>query len=255
MGKEGATIVKAILLAAGRGSRLGERTREKPKCLCSLCGRTLLDRCLDSLYQAGIQQDHLAVVTGYRGEKIQIDKAVRFQNTEWEETNMFVSLTKAHTWLEQEPCIVCYSDIVFTPEPIRKLMDSQAALAIPYYTNYWELWSRRMADPLEDLETFRINESGELLEIGQRPMRRSDIQGQFMGLIRFTPESWANAMETVSHPIPKPVAKLDMTTLLNCMLQRGVKIQAIPEDSLWLECDTEDDIALYEREMTSLLQV
>lgn len=241
--------MKGIILAAGRGSRLNERTKDKPKCLCTLCGRTLLSRCIDSLSMAGIRQEDLAIVTGYRGEMISIERMTRFFNSDWEHTNMFVSLTKAHEWLEQEPCLVCYSDVVFTPQPVRKLVDCDASLAITYYTGFWELWQKRMENPLDDLETFRLDPQGKLSEIGLRPQRRSDIQGQFMGLIRFTPESWAQAMETVRHPLPKPVEQLDMTTLLNCMLQQGYDIQAISDDSMWLECDTNRDFELYEREL------
>ena len=253
MDQRGVGAVKVILLAAGRGSRLGERTKDKPKCLCELHGRTLLDRCLDSLRQAGIQGEDIGVVTGYRGDLIQIPGAKRFVNPNWEQTNMFVSLTMAREWLEREPCIVCYSDVVFTPEAVAALKDSAEPLSITYYTGYWELWQKRMPNPLDDLETFKLDKHGNLTEIGQPPRSRADIQGQFMGLIRFTPEGWNWVTEVLCGPLPKPVERMDMTTLLNVLLQRGAAIQAIPTDGLWLECDTESDIELYEREYRKIL--
>ena len=246
--------MKVILLAAGRGSRLGDRTKDRPKCLCTLCGRTLLDRCLESLERAEIRREEIAVVTGYRGELIDIPGASRFVNADWDKTNMFMSLMMAHEWLEREPCIVCYSDVVFDPSAIRALAESDAPLALTYYTGYWELWQKRMENPLDDLETFKLNTEGNLLEIGQHPEQRGDIQGQFMGLIRFTPESWAQALETIRTPLPKPLERLDMTTLLNAMLHRGIPVQTIATSALWLECDTIDDIELYEREYCSLLR-
>lgn len=245
--------MKVILLAAGRGSRLGERTKDRPKCLCTLCGRTLLERCLDSLEQAGISRERIGVVTGYRSGLLQVEGATQFHNPDWAETNMFVSLTKASLWLEREPCIVCYSDVVFSPEVIRRLAECRETLTIPYYTGYWALWARRMENPLEDLETFRVTAEGNLLEIGKKPERRADIQGQFMGIIRFTPESWAQVQDTIRHTLPKPVEKLDMTTLLNAMVEQGHPVSAFPTDSLWLECDTQEDIELYEREFASEL--
>lgn len=246
--------MKVILLAAGRGSRLGERTKDRPKCLCTLCGRTLLERCLDSLEQAGISREQIGIVTGYRRELLQVEGATQFHNPDWAETNMFVSLTKASLWLEREPCIVCYSDVVFSPEVIRQLAECRETLTIPYYTGYWALWARRMENPLEDLETFRVTAGGNLLEIGKKPKCRADIQGQFMGIIRFTPESWAQVQETIRHTLPKPVEKLDMTTLLNAMVEQGHPVSAFQTDSLWLECDTQQDIELYEREFASELE-
>lgn len=239
--------MKVIILAAGRGSRLGERTKDRPKCMCTLCGRTLLDRCLDTLEEAGFPRSDTGIVTGYRSDMFQADGVTYFHNAGWEKTNMFCSLTMAKEWLEREPCLVCYSDIVFAPEAVRLLADSPAPLAITSYSGFWDLWKLRMENPLEDLETFRVDGDGRLLEIGLKPSAPADIQGQFMGLLRFTPESWGWVGETIKRPLPKTVDKLDMTTLLQGMLQLGYPIQTVSTDSLWLECDSEQDIDAYER--------
>ena len=204
--------MKTIILAAGRGSRLGERTKDRPKCMCTLQGRTLLDRCMETLERAGVSPADIGIVTGY-----------------------------------------CYSDVVFSPGAFQALAGSSAPLAITYYTGYWDLWSRRMEDPLADLETFRLSEEGRLLEIGKKPRGRDEIQGQFMGLLRFTPESWAWVEETIRQPMAKTVEKLDMTTLLQELLQREYPVQAISTSDLWLECDSEQDILVYEREFSKEL--
>ena len=240
--------MKVIILAAGRGSRLGERTKDRPKCMCMLQGRTLLDRCLSSLEAAGAARPDIGIVTGYRSEMFTVPDVTYFHNADWERTNMFFSLTSARAWLTAEPCIVCYSDIVFSPEAVRKLASSVSPLAITYYTDYWQLWEKRMDHPLSDLETFKIDSDGHLLEIGKKPQSRSDIHGQFMGLIRFTPESWGWVEETIRQPMAKTVEKLDMTSLLQEMLQRGRLIEGIPTSDHWLECDSEHDIEVYEQE-------
>lgn len=240
--------MKIIILAAGRGSRLGERTKDRPKCMCTLQGRTLLDRCLETLDKAGVRRSDVGIVTGYRSEMFALPDVTFFHNADWESTNMFVSLTEARDWLTREPCVVCYSDIVFSPSALKALIQSDAPLAITSYEGYWALWERRMGNPLEDLETFRADESGRLLEIGGKPRCREDIHGQFMGLLRFTPESWKWVEETIRQPLPKPVQKLDMTTLLEGMVCLGYSIQTIPTGDLWLECDSEADIEVYERD-------
>lgn len=245
--------MKAIILAAGRGSRLGELTREKPKCMCMLQGRTLLDRCLESLEQAGFARADIGIVTGYRRELFQAHGVTYFNNPDWEKTNMFWSLTMARAWLEQSPCLVCYSDIVFAPGAAKALAQCDAPAALTYYTEFWPLWEKRMQNPLEDLETFRVGTDGRLTEIGRRPQSRQEVQGQYMGLIRFTPKSWQWAMQTIRQPLPKTVEKLDMTTLLQGMLEQGREIQAIPTSELWLECDTEQDIRVYEKEFAGRL--
>ena len=60
--------MKALILAAGRGSRMEKLTQTIPKCLVKLKGKTLLQRQIDILTQAGIND--IGIITGYKREKI-----------------------------------------------------------------------------------------------------------------------------------------------------------------------------------------
>lgn len=60
---------QAIILSAGQGSRLGPLTHDRPKCLISFAGRSLLDRQLDTLAACGIER--AVVVTGFRDDQIE----------------------------------------------------------------------------------------------------------------------------------------------------------------------------------------
>ena len=60
--------MKAIILAAGQGSRLGQLTAARPKCLIEFNGRSLLDRQLDTLAANGIEE--AVVVTGFHDELV-----------------------------------------------------------------------------------------------------------------------------------------------------------------------------------------
>ncbi|HET9812173.1 MAG TPA: NTP transferase domain-containing protein, partial [Sphingomicrobium sp.] len=64
--------MKAIILSAGQGSRLGHMVDERPKCLIDFNGRTLLDRQLDTLAANGV--DEAVVVTGFHDELV--DEAI-----------------------------------------------------------------------------------------------------------------------------------------------------------------------------------
>jgi choline kinase len=68
--------MKAILLAAGLGSRLAEHTRTTPKCLLPIGHTTVLEHTLGGLLAAGI--DEIVVVTGYHREQIEACVARRF---------------------------------------------------------------------------------------------------------------------------------------------------------------------------------
>lgn len=67
--------MKAIILSAGQGSRLGHLTHDRPKCLIEFAGRGLLDRQLDALAANGV--DEVVVVTGFRDDQIEAALARR----------------------------------------------------------------------------------------------------------------------------------------------------------------------------------
>ncbi len=67
--------MKAIILSAGQGSRLGHLTADRPKCLIDFAGRTLLDRQLDTLAANGVGD--VIVVTGFRDDQVEAALARR----------------------------------------------------------------------------------------------------------------------------------------------------------------------------------
>ena len=67
--------MKAIILSAGQGSRLGHLTDDRPKCLIEFGGKSLLDWQLDTLAANGV--DEVVVVTGFRDDQIEAVLAKR----------------------------------------------------------------------------------------------------------------------------------------------------------------------------------
>ena len=241
-------MMKAIILAAGRGSRMRERTEILPKCLTELWGKTLLDWQLKAIEGAGIRRSDIAIITGYHAEKIREAEPDLhyFHNERWAATNMVSTLMEADEWLNTDTCIVSYADIVYTRKAISLLMESSDDIAITYYTKFLDLWKGRFENPLDDIETFKIDKNGFLTEIGQKAKALSDIEGQYMGLLRFTPEGYSSMREEMKRGLPKPMDKMDMTGLLSYLLGKGIKMRGIAYDELWIEMDSQDDLALYE---------
>ena len=238
--------MKAIILAAGRGSRMKNLTEERPKCLVELHGKPLLERQLAALRGAGIEQ--IAIVTGYKRELLSNRGIVEFHNPRWAETNMVASLACAQEWLRGGPCVVSYSDIFYEASAPRLLMATDAELAITYDPNWRALWESRFEDPLSDAETFKMNDRRVLLEIGQKPTRIEDIQGQYMGLLRFTPAGWSK-VETLRATLDDRLRdKLDMTGMLQRLIAgHGAQILALPYSERWGEVDSAEDLAVYEK--------
>ena len=116
-------MFRAIILAAGRGSRMKEHTKEKPKCLNILANDTLLNWQLKSLKVGGIEK--VIIVNGYKANLIKGD----FQtvtNNRWSETNMVSSLFCVPQ--SKDNSIISYSDIVYQPEHVASLKKALIAI-------------------------------------------------------------------------------------------------------------------------------
>lgn len=237
--------MKAIILAAGRGSRMKSLTDERPKCLVELRGKPLLEWQLESLRAAGISD--IAVVTGYKRELLAGRGLSEFHNPRWAETNMVSSLACAESWLQGEPCIVSYSDIFYSPVAVQSLINCEATLAVTYDPNWLQLWTERFGDPLLDAETFRLSATHTLAEIGNKPQSVDDVQGQYMGLLRFTPEGWAEVVRLRAELSPQQRDSMHMTNTLQRVIDAGrVPIEAIAYNGEWGEVDSSEDLSVYQ---------
>lgn len=237
--------MKAIILAAGRGSRMGDLTKDSPKCLVKLRGKSLLDYQLTALNKAGITE--IGIITGYEKDKIQDPRiAKKFENPYWEKSNMVRSLTFAAEWLNHYSCVISYSDIFYSDTAISTLMNSTDDIAITYDKNFMKLWSARFENPLADLESFQIDNNYILKEIGNRENTIDNIQGQYMGLLKFSPAGWQKIQSILNTHTESELDKLDITHLLKNVIQSNIPIKALPYSGIWGEVDHYSDLNLYE---------
>lgn len=237
--------MKAIILAAGRGSRMKHLTDEHPKCLVKVKGKTLLQWEIDALSEAGIGE--IAIVTGYKRELLANPVRVEFHNPRWQETNMVSSLACAHEWLASEPCIISYSDIFYRASAVASLMESQAEIAVTFDPDWLELWTSRFGNPLLDAETFRLAADGVLSEIGNKPKSVEEVQGQYMGLLRMTPMGWNEILRIRSGLTQNECDRMHMTGTLQRVIQSGrIKVIGLPYTGDWGEVDSDGDLSHYQ---------
>lgn len=122
--------VEAVILAAGRGSRLAALTDEKPKCLVEVGGIPLIELQMQMLEMAGI--DRVTVVTGYRAGDIRRvvgDRARFIQNDAWNDSNSLYSLSLCRGHVHSA-IVVMNCDVLVHPLVLQRLLDSSGSAFI-----------------------------------------------------------------------------------------------------------------------------
>jgi choline kinase len=227
--------MRAVILAAGRGSRLGPATDDRPKCLVEVAGRSLLDRQVAALRAGGATS--VAMVVGWRREAFTGYPLPRFVNADWATTSMVDTLACAAAWIEG-PTLVSYGDIVYSSATVAALAAREAPIAVAYDPDWLDVWRQRFADPLDDAETFACTADGYLVDIGGRPRSADEVHGQYMGLLRITPEGWRAMCRTRAETVAR-----DMTDLLRSVVRAGrVRVSAVPVIGPWYEFDQPSDL-------------
>jgi len=239
--------MKAIILAAGEGSRLRPLTNDRPKALVPFQGRPLIEYALDSLRCLGI--DEIIIVGGYRASMLEGYGTRLRVNDRWAVTNMVETFFSAESEFTDD-LIVSYGDILYTPEVARALVESSAAISVTIDTEWRTLWEARMENPLLDAETLELNVDGTIRSLGKRPQHYGQIQGQYMGLLKYSKNALP-AVRRFYHQLDRhgvyegqPFEKMYMTTFLQLLIDRLMPVKAVPVRGGWLEIDQPSDLQL-----------
>lgn len=171
--------MKAIILSAGQGSRLGHMVDDKPKCLIDFNGRTLLDRQLDALEANGVHE--AVVVTGFHDELVNGAIAARsggpavrtIFNPFYKVADNTGSLFMAREELAGD-CLVWNGDTLVSRELMRQVVgNDRAGICVTI--------DRK--DSYDDDDMKVIEEGGRLKAIGKRIAQ--GVNGESIGLLAF----------------------------------------------------------------------
>ena len=230
-----------LVLAAGRGSRLGALTETIPKCLLEVGGVALLDWQLRANEQAGIAR--ATVVTGYSADLISSRGHRTIFNPDWQSSEMVASLFLGLSHIDPDAdVLVSYSDIVYTSEPGQKLLSLESPVGIAADEDWRELWTARFEDPLSDAETFmKDKRTGLLSKIGDTPTSFDQIEAQYMGLVVIKAEA-RELLERVWNS--QGSLGVHLTSLLQQAISSGIEIGVASIRGNWFEIDSELDLSL-----------
>jgi choline kinase len=232
--------MKAIHLAAGQGTRLRPLTNDKPKPLVELDGKSLLERNVETLRRAGV--DDQLVITGYKAERIEELGYETIRNEEYATTEMVYSLFSAvESFPTDSDLVISYGDILYDESVVEALLEADAPLSVVVDREWQELWNRRFERPLSDAETLRTNNS-RIVQIGSKPSGYDDIEAQYIGLVRVR-KDYVGRFESAYDALDQE--SIQMTSFIQHLINEGWHIEPVAIDARWLEVDTLADLELY----------
>ena len=238
--------MRMIVLAAGQGTRLRPLTDNIPKCMVPLEGKPLLERQLETARSVGLTDLHVA--TGYREDVITYEGVHKHFNPDFDTTNMVATLFCAESIMDDD-LIVSYGDIVFQPDVLQALIASPAPVSVVVDREWQRYWSARNdGNPLNDAETMKLRPDGTIIELGKKPQSLSDIEGQFIGLMKFSRDAlgkireFYHGLDTDAVYDGKDYRNMYMTSFLQLIADRLMPLQAVFIENGWMEVDEPSDL-------------
>ena len=248
--------MNAIILAAGQGKRLAPLTKNKPKCMVNLFGKTMLEWQISVFKKCGITD--ISIVTGYHSELIDLPGLEFFQNKKFKTTNMVESLFCASEKLNKST-IVSYGDIIFEKRILDKLIESKHDFSVVIDKNWRKQWDTRFKNPLDYAESLRLSKSDDILDIGKKVQVIDEISGQYIGLMKFQNEG-INIIKDFYHKCKEhsvknsnplntslPFEKSYMTDFLQGLINSNFNLKAVIIENGWLELDSINDYEIYQK--------
>lgn len=250
--------MRMIILAAGRGSRLGYLTNDTPKCMLKIDQRTILD------YQIELARSHkikdIIVITGYKNDLINKSGIKKIVNKSFLESNMVFSLSLAASQFNDD-IIISYGDIIYDLSIFEKTIQFSGNIGVAIDENWYSYYSIRFKDPYYDAESLVLDKDKRIIEIGNKNPNPSSIQGQYIGLIKlnkigasifkkilFSLTSEDNSCSIIRD---RTFNQLYLTDFLQYLIKKQIDVYAIPVQNGWVEFDTSEDYLKFKEWQTN----
>jgi choline kinase len=253
------TTRRAILIAAGRGKRLGPHTQEVPKCMVPIGDKPILGHVWDALSSVGV--DELVVIRGYRGDVLEpfvrslgVPNVTFVDNDDWQTNNVLLSMDKARAFFDR-PTYVTYSDIVFTPAVARAAAASTADIGLVIDRDFRAIYEGRTEHPLDEGEVSDLLPDGTVARVGKKALPPADAVGEYIGLCHLSARGAATVANTLSQLAQRFAGREDepfqraaryrnayQTDLWQQLIDAGLPVHPIFIDGQWREIDTGQDL-------------
>jgi choline kinase len=236
--------MKALILAAGRGTRIQSVHGERPKCLIRFNeGDTILDQQIENLFSAGIS--NIGIVVGYEMSQILDHVRARhhkfqsriqfFKNARFAETNNIYSLWLARDWLRDESFVCLNADVAFDARVLTAALKSHQPITM-------------IVDPEWRDETMKVSvKDGKIVRMS-KGIPREEFSGTYLGITAFSTAIHSRFFRKVAALIESGRVNDFFNTAVQQLADEGIQVSPSSTCGLpWAEIDDPGDL-LFARE-------
>ena len=239
---------KALILAAGLGSRLKSHTQNLPKCMLDFGGKTLLERQIQAYKNCGVE--NITVIRGYKKNKINYKNLNYIDNSDYENNNILNSIFYGEEVINGD-IIIAYSDILFESNVVKRLLDSDHDISAVVDIDWQGYYIDRKEHPLSEAENVIFNSNNEVVKIGKIATEKEEVHGEFIGMIKLTNRG-AEIFKQNFHRVKKLYwnkpfqrskifQKAYLTDMIQELVDIGTKVHCVIIERGWKEIDTVED--------------
>ena len=176
--------MNAIILAAGSGIRLDKHTKDIPKVLVDINGKSILERQISLLKSHGIND--ITVVTGYKKEKFTIGDLEYIFNPKYSETEQLTSMMTARRKISGDVLII-FGDIIFDDQILEQILSSNDDIVVAIDLDWEKSYEERSDNPKEIADKVLIQQK-KVIQISAKeiPLGSKNKVGEFLGLIKLS---------------------------------------------------------------------
>lgn len=239
--------MKAVILAAGDGDRLLHLTVDAPKCKVRVYGKPIIEHQLEVFGSHGIAD--ISIVKGYLREQINYPGTKSYINADYAHNFSLASLFIAEKELDDD-LIVSYGDIVFERAVVEKLVKAEGEITIAVAEDWKKAYEGRVHKTLADAE--KVSFDGTRVKtLGKRiPLEVSN--GEYIGLMKLTAKGCERLRKAYHEAYKKAgkgpyggaksFQKAGISDLLQDMIEKGARVDALTISKGWKEFHTIEDV-------------
>jgi len=243
--------MKAIFIAAGEGSRLGNLTKDLPKPLVDVNGKSIIERQISLLRKNNVND--IVVITGYKKEKFTFKNIEYVHNPNFREQEQTGSLMVARSKIAGD-ILIMFGDILFDEIILQQMLDSKGDIVIAVDKNWEKSYEERHDNPKSEADKVLIKDN-KVIQISAKNIEVNDDNdvGELLGLIKLSMKGSKILIDQYEKLENSHIGKFHdavsfkkakFVDMLQELLSSGIVITPVSIKGKWCEIDTKHDLEI-----------